>query len=196
MRGRRYLIGAIPIIFSETAVGVVRKTPVILRIPSFWAICSVLIRPFWRWPVNQTGAPYVSIGITYMRYTCFQCTRSRPLMELPKMDKPRIVDLALIAMIDTWGRQSRVGVRKMPRYLNRVVGLTLCLLPVGSVYAVSVILGPRYLLGEKIISSVLSKSAVSPLVCSHLRVSSNFEIAFLVALYCVAEIERMAPSST
>jgi hypothetical protein len=55
-------------------------------------------------------------------------------MELPKMDKPRMVDLALIAMIDTCGRQSRVGVRKKPRYLKRLVGLTLCLLPVGSVY--------------------------------------------------------------
>ena len=72
MRGRRYLIGAIPIMFSETVVGVVRKTPVILRMPSFWAVCSMLIRPFWHVPVNQTGAPYVSMGITYMRYTCFQ----------------------------------------------------------------------------------------------------------------------------
>ena len=32
-------------------------------------------------------------------------------MELPKIERPRIVDLALIAMIETCGRQSRVGVR-------------------------------------------------------------------------------------
>ena len=32
-------------------------------------------------------------------------------MELPKMDSPRIVDLARIAMIEMCGRQSRVGVR-------------------------------------------------------------------------------------
>ena len=37
MRGNRYLIGAIPIMFSVMAVGVVRKTPVILRMPLFWA---------------------------------------------------------------------------------------------------------------------------------------------------------------
>ena len=67
MRGSKYLIGAIPIIFSATAVGVVRKAPVILRMPSFCAVCRVLIRPFWRCPVNHTGAPYVSIGITYIR---------------------------------------------------------------------------------------------------------------------------------
>ena len=85
-------------------------------------------------------------------------------MELPSMDNPRIVDLALIAMIDMCGRQSRVGVRKKPRYLKRVVGLRLCLALVGSEYAVSVTFGPWYLLGEKIISSVLSKSTVSPLV--------------------------------
>ena len=67
MRGRRYLIGAIPIMFSETAVGVVRKMPVIFWIPSFCAVCNVLMRPFCRMPVNQTGAPYVSMGITYIR---------------------------------------------------------------------------------------------------------------------------------
>ena len=38
-------------------------------------------------------------------------------MELPKMDRPRIVDLALIAMMDMCGCQSKVGVRKKPRYL-------------------------------------------------------------------------------
>ena len=110
--------------FSVTAVGVVRNTPVILRIPSFWAVCKVCTRPFWQCPVNQTGAPYVSIGMTYIMYTCFQWTRSSPRMELPSMDSPRIVDLALMAMIDTCGHQSRVGVRKKPRYLNRVVGLS------------------------------------------------------------------------
>ena len=112
------------------------------------------------------------------------------------MDSPQIVDLALIAMIETCGRQSRVGVRKNPRYLIRVVGLTLCLVSVGSVYAASVTLGPRYLEGEKIINSVFSKSAVSPLVCSHLKVSSSFEMALVLALYGVAETERIAPSST
>ena len=117
-------------------------------------------------------------------------------MELPNMDRPRIIDLALIAMIETCGRQSRVGVRKKPRYLSRVVSLTLCLEPVGSVYAVSVTLGPRYLVGEKIISSVFSKSAVSPLVCSHFKVSSSFDMAFVQALYGVAETESIAPSST
>ena len=196
MRGSRYLIGAIPIIFSVTAVGVVRNTPVILRIPSFWAVCRVCIRPFCRCPVNQTGAPYVSIGMTYMRYTCFQCTRSRPRTELPSMDKPRIVDLALMAMIDTCGRQSRVGVRKKPRYLSRVVALSWWCVLWGSVYFAPCALGPRYLLGEKIISSVLSKSTLSPLAWSHLRHSSSFDIAFVAALYGVADTVSMAPSST
>ena len=164
MRGRRYLIGAIPIMFSEMAVGVVQKAPVIFRMPSFWAVWSVLMRPFCQCPVNHTGAPYVSMGITYMRYTCFQWTRSRPRIELPNMDRPRMVDLALIAMIETCGRQSRVGVRKKPRYRKRDVGFTLCLEPIASVYAASFTLGPRYLAGEKIISSVFSWSAVSPLV--------------------------------
>ena len=86
--------------FSEMAVGVVRKTPVILRMPSFWARWSVSVRPFWDLPVYHTGTPYVSIGITYMRYTCFQWMRSSPLMELPRMDSPRIVDLALIAIME------------------------------------------------------------------------------------------------
>ena len=36
-------------------------------------------------------------------------------MELPRMVKPLIVDLALIAMIETWGPQSRVGVKKNPK---------------------------------------------------------------------------------
>ena len=58
------------------------------------------------------------------------------------------------------------------------------------------ILGPRYLLGEKIISSVLSKSTVNPFVCSHSSTSSNLALAFMVALCGVAETDRMAPSST
>ena len=66
----------------------------------------------------------------------------------------------------------------------------------GSVYFMPFALGPRYLLGEKIISSVLSKSTVSPLAFSHLRHSSSLEEALVVALYGVAETERMAPSST
>ena len=116
-------------------------------------------------------------------------------MELPNIPRPRIVDLARIAMIDTCGRQSSLGVRKKPRYLKRVVGFKLCHLPVGSVYAVSS-LGPQYLGGEKIISSVFSKSAVRPFWCSQLRVSSNFEMAFLQALYGVADTAIIAPSST
>ena len=36
-------------------------------------------------------------------------------MELPKMDRPLIVDLALMAMIETCGLQSRVGVKKNPK---------------------------------------------------------------------------------
>jgi hypothetical protein len=53
-------------------------------------------------------------------------------MELPSMDRPRIVDLALFAMMETCGRQSSVGVRKKPKYLIRVVGLRVCLVLVGS----------------------------------------------------------------
>ena len=77
-------------------------------------------------------------------------------MELPNIDRPRIVDRALIAMIDTCGRQSKVGVRKNPRYLRRVVALSSCLVLEGSVYFAPLAFGPRYLGGEKIISSVLS----------------------------------------
>ena len=50
--------------------------------------------------------------------------RSRPLIEFPKMDSPLIVDLALMDMIETCGRQSRVGVRKKPRYQMRDADLT------------------------------------------------------------------------
>ena len=66
----------------------------------------------------------------------------------------------------------------------------------GSLYFMPVALGPRYLLGEKIISSVLSWSTMRPLACSHDRHSSSFEEAFVTALYGVAETKRMAPSST
>ena len=75
------------------------------------------------------------------------------------------------------------------------VGWTLCLLPIGSVYAVSQ-LGPRYLFGEKIMSSVFSASVWRPFVSSHRRDCSSFEMAFSHALLGVAEIARIAPSST
>ena len=117
-------------------------------------------------------------------------------MELPNMDKPRIVDLALAAMIDTCGCQSKVGVRKNPRYLRRVVALSSCLTLDGSVYAVPVALGPQYLHGENIISSVFSKSTLSPFWWSHSRLSSSFAIAFVAALYGVADTVNMAPSTT
>ena len=57
-------------------------------------------------------------------------------------------------------------------------------------------LGPRYLSGEKIINSVLSKSTSSPLALSHLRQSSSFDVALVAALYGVADTVSMAPSST
>ena len=53
-------------------------------------------------------------------------------MELPSIARPLIVDLALIAMIKTCGFQSRVGVRKNPRYRIWVDDLTTCLIPEGS----------------------------------------------------------------
>ena len=91
-----------------------------------------------------------------MRYTCFQWTRSRPLIELPRMESPRIVDLALMAMIETCELQLSVGVKKKPRYQIRVVALVRCLTLEGSRYDIPVALGPLYLEGEKIISSVFS----------------------------------------
>ena len=66
----------------------------------------------------------------------------------------------------------------------------------GSVYFIPFAFGPRYLLGEKIISFVLSKSIASPFACSHLMHSSSLAEAFAVALYGVAETVRIAPSST
>ena len=77
----------------------------------------------------------------------------------------------------------------------REVGRILCLLPLGSVYAVSH-LGPRYLFGEKIMISVFSASVWRPFVSSHRRDCSSFEMAFSHALLGVAEIARIAPSST
>ena len=71
----------------------------------------------------------------------------------------------------------------------------LCLEPVGSVYAVSH-LGPRYLFGEKIIILVFSVSAWRPFTSSQRRDCSSLEMAFSQALLGVAEIARMAPSST
>ena len=68
-------------------------------------------------------------------------------------------------------------------------------MPEGSVYAVSH-LGPRYLSGEKIIISVFSASAWRPFVFSHRRDCSSFAMALSQALFGVAEIARMAPSST
>ena len=53
-------------------------------------------------------------------------------MELPNIERPRIVDLALMAMIETCGCQSSVGVRKNPRYLKRVVVFRACTDPEGS----------------------------------------------------------------
>ena len=84
----------------------------------------------------------------------------------------------------------------MPRYRSLVVGRTRCLDPVGSVYAVSLTVGPRYLGGEKIITSVFSASVERPLRASHLSDSSSLETACSVALRGVADTARMAPSST
>ena len=71
----------------------------------------------------------------------------------------------------------------------------LCLVPEGSVYAVSH-LGPRYLYGEKIMISVFSASVWRPFVSSHRKDCSRFAMACSQALLGVAEIARMAPSST
>ena len=84
----------------------------------------------------------------------------------------------------------------MPRYRSLVVGRTRCLDPDGSVYAVSLTIGPRYLGGENIITSVLSASVDKPFVLSHLSDTSSFEMACSVALRGVAETARIAPSST
>ena len=56
--------------------------------------------------------------------------------------------------------------------------------------------GPRYLGGEKTISSVLSQSIVRPLTCSQFSTSSSFVLAESMALYGVADTARIAPSST
>ena len=56
--------------------------------------------------------------------------------------------------------------------------------------------GPQYLFGEKIIISVFSASAWRPFEFNHRRDCSNLEMAFTQALLGVAEIARMAPSST
>ena len=77
----------------------------------------------------------------------------------------------------------------------REVGRMLCLLPEGSVYAASH-LGPRYLFGEKIMISVFSASVWRPFVSSQRRDCSSFEMALSHALLGVAEIARIAPSST
>ena len=55
---------------------------------------------------------------------------------------------------------------------------------------------PRYLFGEKIMISVFSASVWRPFVSSQRRDCSSFEMAFSHALLGVAEIVRMAPSST
>ena len=60
----------------------------------------------------------------------------------------------------------------------------------------SFVFGPRYLGGEKIISSVLLKSAVRPLVLSQVSDCSNLEMALCAALMGVAETAKIAPSST
>ena len=74
--------------------------------------------------------------------------------------------------------------------------MTWCLDPDGSEYAVSLMVGPRYLGGENTITSVLSAFVDKPLRASHLSNSSSFEMACSVALRGVAEMARMAPSST
>jgi hypothetical protein len=79
------------------------------------------------------------------------------------MERPLMVDRARLAMMETCGCQSSFGVRYMPRYRSLVVGKIRCLEPVGSVYAVSLMDGPRYLGGENIITSVLSASVAKPL---------------------------------
>ena len=64
----------------------------------------------------QIGLPYIIPRMMIALYTLCQLRKSRPHTELPRMERPQMVEWALFAMILTCRDHSRWWSMKTPRY--------------------------------------------------------------------------------
>ena len=80
-------------------MGVILKHPLILRIASFCAVCSMVSTFFFVLAENQTGDAYVSTGRMIAWKTFRQLAKCKPWIELPRTARARTVDRVQLEMI-------------------------------------------------------------------------------------------------